>query len=85
METCETCRMLLSEALDLCVRARKLDAQIEHALAAGTDKPEWETRCATPALWVREQYDNDLKAWEERAIAYMSDGEHKERDDDANA
>lgn len=25
--TCETCRILLSEGLDLCVRARKMDAQ----------------------------------------------------------
>jgi hypothetical protein len=63
---------VLSEGLDLCVRARNLDEQTERALQAGMGRifPE-ETRCATPALWVQEQYDTDLAAWESKARATM--------------
>lgn len=59
---------ILSEGLDLCVRARGLDEQIERALQAGMGRifPEG-MRCATPALWVQEQYDTDLAKWEARA------------------
>ena len=53
---------LLSEALDLCVRARKLD----DALPRPGDDPLM-PRSGTPAIWVQEQYDNDLAAWESRA------------------
>lgn len=65
---------LLSEGLDLCVRARKLDEQSERALEAGMGRtfPEG-TRCGTPALWVQELYDNDLAAWESRAQAALFD------------
>lgn len=49
---------LLSEALDLCVRGRKLD-QVE---GIG----------ATPWLWTQEQYDKDLSAWEDRARRALS-------------
>lgn len=45
-------RKLLAEGLDLCVRGRKLD-QVE---GVG----------ATPWLWVQEQYEKDLIAWEDR-------------------
>jgi hypothetical protein len=54
--------VLVSEALDLCVRARKLDNPIPRT----RDDP-WMCRSATPALWLREQYDNDLAAWEAKA------------------
>jgi hypothetical protein len=56
--------VLVSEALDLCVRARKLDNPIPRT----RDDP-WMSlsRSATPALWVQEQYDNDLAAWEAKA------------------
>jgi len=59
---------LLSEGLDLCVRARKLDEQVGRALEAGMGRifPE-STRCGTPALWVQEAYDTDLAEWENRA------------------
>lgn len=62
----------LSEGLDLCVRARGLDEQVQRALQAGMGRifPE-STRCATPALWVQEQYDTDLAAWETKARAVM--------------
>ena len=64
---------LLSEGLDLCVRARGLDEQVGHALEAGMGRifPAG-TRCATPALWVQDQYDRDLAEWETKARAAMS-------------
>lgn len=41
--TCSVCRELLSEALDLCVRARKLDMQQRaiDELAASSEPDEW--------------------------------------------
>lgn len=67
-QTTDRLAELLSEGLDLCVRARKLDEQVERALEAGMGRifPD-STRCRTPALWVQELYDQDLAAWEERA------------------
>lgn len=64
---------ILSEGLDLCVRAKGLDEQVERALQAGMGRifPEG-TRCATPALWVQQQYDTDLDAWEKKARATMT-------------
>ena len=64
---------ILSEGLDLCVRARGLDEQVQRALQAGIGRifPEG-TRCATPALWVQEQYDIDLAAWEAKAREAMT-------------
>jgi hypothetical protein len=59
---------LLSEGLDLCIRGRGLDEQVMNALEAGMGRifpPE--TRCATPAIWVQQQYDTDLAEWEARA------------------
>ena len=69
---------ILSEGLDLCVRARRLD-ELTQELPA--DHPENTagypiTRCATPALWVREQYDSDLADWEKRARSLMMQGKH---------
>lgn len=63
---------IISEGLDLCVRARGLDEQVERALEAGMGRIfPGSTRCATPALWVQEQYDTDLSAWESKARAAM--------------
>ena len=63
---------LLSEGLDLCVRARGLDEQVQNALQAGMGRIFSEgERCATPALWVQQQYDEDLAAWEDRAKAKL--------------
>jgi hypothetical protein len=64
---------VLSEGLDLCARAKLLDAQIERALQAGMGRifPEG-TRCGTPALWVQQQYDMDLDAWEKKAREVMT-------------
>jgi hypothetical protein len=63
---------ILSEGLDLCVRARGLDKQVERALEAGMGRIfPGATRCATPALWALEQYDTDLAAWESKARAAM--------------
>lgn len=67
----EEYRALLSEGLDLCVRARKLD---EPTIAL---QEEWErnphmSRSATPALWVMDQYDHDLADWETRARKALS-------------
>lgn len=63
---------LLSEGLDLCVRARGLDKQVQHAVEAGMGREfPGATRCLTPALWVQEQYDTDLAAWEAKARSAM--------------
>lgn len=41
---CETCHTLLSEGLDLCIRARKMDAQerTNSSIAASLDGEQWE-------------------------------------------
>lgn len=72
MDRADTLAELLSEGLDLCIRARSLDEQIERAIQAGMGRifPH-ETRCATPAVWVQQQYDEDLAAWEAKAKAKM--------------
>lgn len=86
MATCEMCHTLLSEGLDLCVRARKLEEQVDISLQAGMGRIYAEgTNCGTPALWVQEQYNTDLVDWESRAKAYLTkqilQGEHQESDD----
>lgn len=64
-------RLLLSEGLDLCVRARKLDK-------AERDLVEWQmrnphiTRSATIPIWEQEQYERDLADWEARARRALS-------------
>lgn len=55
---------LLSEGLDLCVRAKKLDEAIEKAVVVSEITG---SRCLTPALWIQDHYDRDLADWEERA------------------
>lgn len=62
MSEVERLRSLLSEGLDLCVRAKKLDDDANKAMIASR-----QTRCATPAMWVLQQYDRDLADWEKRA------------------
>jgi hypothetical protein len=70
MTSPEEIAQLLSEGLDLCVRARKLDDAMERAmLASDAAAREGGTKCGTPALWVRDQYERDLASWEERARA----------------
>ena len=95
---CEVCRQILSEGLDLCVRARNLDAQVRSVSALDASKcpEEWKasgrfdtyvkrnniehperplsTRCATPALWVQDQYDKDLYEWERKARHHLMQG-----------
>lgn len=72
MSAADELAVIVSEGLDLCIRARELDAQIERALQAGMGRifPEG-TRCATPAIWVQQQYDADLAAWEAKAKESM--------------
>lgn len=59
----------LSEGVDLCVRARKLDDRVKEALAAGLTT---DTRCGTLALWVVEQYERDVAAWEAAAKTLLA-------------
>jgi hypothetical protein len=66
---------LLSEGLDLCVRARKLDDAVSKAALAGgvgaLERPHGGagSRCLSPAIWVQDAYDRDLADWEQRARA----------------
>jgi len=59
-------RTLLSEGLDLCVRARKLDERARELV-------EWQMRnphiskSATIPIWAEDQYQSDLADWEARA------------------
>lgn len=73
----ECCKLLLSEGLDLCVRARKLDDSIRAAETAGSvgeRRPHQGvgTRCLSPALWVQDQYDTDLADWERRSRHHLA-------------
>lgn len=72
--TVDEIALILSEGLDLCVRARKLDDAISAAMVAGHVGEErgTEIRCLTPALWVPEAYDRDLDAWESRAKTVLA-------------
>lgn len=55
----------LHEGLNLCVRARNLDNMVrnEKCREMGSYAPEHKS--GTPHLWVLEQYDKDLRDWEE--------------------
>jgi hypothetical protein len=59
---------LLHDALNLAVRARKLDemALAQEFVKLGSTDPAY-VSCGTPHLWVLDQYDKDLAAWEEQA------------------
>ena len=63
--------LLLSEGLDLCARARKMDA-MEHERAEYYASNPHVTRSATIPAWAEEQYQRDLAEWESRARAYLS-------------
>ena len=56
---------LLSEGLDLCVRARKMD-DLERKAVEWQMRNPGATRSGTIALWVQEQYETDLADWEKR-------------------
>ncbi len=103
-ETCKTCKDLLSAGLDLCVRARGLDAQFRRDanLSASVDGEAWvksgrfdehvrrhnihypdqsiAPKSATIHLWVQEQYDTDLAAWERNARHHLTQGCDKPKD-----
>lgn len=82
----DCCRKLLSEGLDLCVRARKLDAMVR-TIAVQDSTPDLErmadrwnaqwpdqpimSRSATIPLWVQDQYETDLAEWERRSRAHL--------------
>jgi len=86
----ECCRALLSEGLDLCVRARKLDAMARTTSVVDAGVSDLEryaprhnarfpdqpvlTRSGTPALWVSDQYETDLADWERRARQHILQG-----------
>ncbi len=56
-------RKALGDGLDLCVRARALDAMEVDQTSI--------TRSGTIPLWMDEQYQKDLAAWEEKARALL--------------
>lgn len=77
---CATCREILSAGLDLCVRARKMDAQDRTTaqMEISSAPTEWwtenlgkSTRSGTIALWIEDQYEHDLAAWERRARDHL--------------
>jgi hypothetical protein len=59
---------LLHEALNLVVRARQLDEAIlaQECVKRGSYHPD-HTNCITPHIWLMDQYDKDLAAWETKA------------------
>lgn len=78
----------LSAGLDLCVRARRMDAQdranniaehfpgvdLERFAArqnADDDVYQVASRSGTIALWVQDQYERDLAAWEHETRAML--------------
>ena len=54
---------VLSEGLDLCARARKMDAMEKERAEFLLRNPDM-TRSATIPVWAEEQYQRDLAAWE---------------------
>jgi hypothetical protein len=94
-ECCLECTRLLNEGLNLCVRARKMDAQDRRqaTLSWSGDPEKWqedgmfdryverhnienahapiEHRCITPQLWMQDQYDRDLAAWEQETRQHI--------------
>lgn len=86
----ECCRKLLSEGLDLCVRARKLDSQVraDAAVKSGVSDIEQyadrhnelfpdqpvSSRSGTVPLWLADQYEHDLAEWERRARHHLTQG-----------
>jgi hypothetical protein len=62
---------LLSEGLDLCARARKMDALDRERAEYYALNPD-ATRSNTIPLWVEEQYQTDLADWEQRARSHLA-------------
>jgi hypothetical protein len=64
---------LVHEALNLVVRARRLDEGIlaKECQKLGSYAPE-HTECLTPHVWLLDQYDTDLKEWEIKARNALS-------------
>jgi hypothetical protein len=64
--------LLLSEGLDLCVRARKM-------ADADADWRRWQSsnphisKSGTLPIWAEDQYQRDLADWEQRARAALKD------------
>jgi hypothetical protein len=58
---------LLSEGLDLCVRARRLDEIDYAAISAELQCP----RSLTIPLWVQDQYEKDVADWERRTRTFL--------------
>lgn len=91
MGDCANCTTLLSEGLDLCVRARKLDA-IVRTMAVADKTPDlprlaerhnamWPdqpimSQSGTVPLWLQDQYERDLADWERRARHHLMQGPH---------
>lgn len=63
--------LLLSEGLDLCARARKMDAMDKERAEYYAMNPD-ATRSMTIPVWAEEQYQRDLADWEARAKSYLS-------------
>lgn len=88
---------MLSDGLDLCVRARRLDTidrtnvmietlhggiDMERAaprLNAITPHTPYETRSLTIPLWVEDQFQKDLAAWEAGARKLLAESGLAER------
>jgi len=77
MDRAQMLEDLLSEGLDLCVRARKIDqALAEKAVrdrfpSSAALYPEEYSKSGTAYMWVQEQYDTDLAEWEARARRFL--------------
>lgn len=63
---------LLSEALDLCVRARRLDEMTDAALERHMRAEHGPTASMTIPLWAEDQYRCDLEEWEAKARAALT-------------
>lgn len=65
---------LLSQALNLAVRARKMDEQ-EKAAAVAANRGGFMdriiSRSGSVQAWVQDQYERDLVAWESAARQYL--------------
>lgn len=65
--SCDECKQLLSDGLDLCVRAQAMDAQDRTAA-------QMSSHSMTLPLWVQDQYDKDLAEWERSARHHLMQG-----------
>lgn len=70
-ERCDAVRLALSEGLDLCVRARRMDEAEKERQDLYMRDPNM-TRSLTIPLWAEDQYQTDLAAWEAKARSLMT-------------